>query len=179
MPNKIQIRRSAGSPGLSLDLAELGYSTDLKILYVGNGIGQEPTMVLTSGSGASLDASNNFTGAIIAPNINGYNSDPSIFGSTGTIKFGVHNTKNYELTQNVNCAITINDSSALIEDVATLNVPPSTQITSITYTGGTIKTQKGVVIIGSSADDFSYFRTIFFRYVGDNIIRISFISYEN
>lgn len=179
MPNKIQIKRSTGSPGFSLELAELGYSTDTQILYIGNGVGEEPTYVLTSGSGATLDASNNFTGAISAPNINGYNSAIEIFGSTGTIKFSPFDTKNYEMTQNINCSITIDDSSALIEDVVSLNVPPATQISSITYTGGTIKWQKGATIIGSSASDLAYFRTVFFRYVGSNTIRVSYISFEN
>jgi len=178
MSNKIQIRRSPGSPGNALDLGELGYSTDSQILYVGNGIGTEPTAVLTAGSGASLDASNNFTGTITAPNINGYNSAIETLGSSGTIKFNVNSTKNYEMTLNTNCAITIDASGALIEDVATLNIPASTQISSITYAGGTLQFQKNVIVIGSSANDLSYLRTVFFRYIGENTIRISYIPFE-
>lgn len=43
MSNKIQLKRGTTSPGTILDVGEPGYDSWNKILYVGNGIGQQPT----------------------------------------------------------------------------------------------------------------------------------------
>ena len=45
---KIKLKRAATAPGTKLDIAEPGYDTAAKKLYIGNGVGNKATAVASS-----------------------------------------------------------------------------------------------------------------------------------